>query len=68
MLRHSIGLTAALGVLLFLLPLLWFPAAAAVEEPDGTVEEPDSPAEYSDAAPPRRVGVEGEVVDLRGSD
>ncbi|MGM9619694.1 MAG: stage II sporulation protein D [Oscillospiraceae bacterium] len=68
MLRHSIGLTAVLGVLLFLLPLLWFPAAAAVEEPDGTVEEPDSPGESIDAARTLRVEIDGEVVELRLSD
>ncbi|MGM9661656.1 MAG: stage II sporulation protein D [Oscillospiraceae bacterium] len=68
MLKQSVGLTAVLGVLLFLLPLLWFPAAAAVEDEEGPVGEQEGPAASVDGARTLRVEIDGEVEELRLDD
>lgn len=68
MLKQSVGLTAVLGVLLFLLPLHWFPSGSQVGAEDGIGPSTQSESAPLDAETTLRVEIDGEVTELRLSD
>lgn len=68
MLRQSVGMTVILSLLLFLLPLRWFPAGSGVGAEDGAALPEEAAQPLRDAERTLRVEIGGEVKELSLAD